>query len=155
MRPDVPKQLGHKRLAKPHHLVVGFAFGIKVRAAFAAAHRQTRERVFKYLFEREKLDDAGTNGRMKTQTSFVRTERAIHLHAKAAVHLDLSFVVDPGNAKLNHSFRFDETLQYPGVSELLAAVDDWPNRLQHLGDCLKKLRLVTVTFADDFENFLD
>src|SRR4029434_8014733 len=109
----------------------------------------------KYLFERKELDDARADRRMKTQPAFVRAERAIHLHAKPAVHLDMSFVVDPRNAKLNHSLRFDQTLQNSGVSELLAAVDDWPDRLQHLGHRLKKLRLVTVTFSDDFENFLD
>ena len=84
-----------------------FPFGIEVRPAFAAAHRQTCERVLKYLFEREKLDDARIDGRMKTQPAFVRAERAIHLHAKSAVHLDLSFLVDPRDAKLNHSLRFD------------------------------------------------
>src|SRR5262249_27764048 len=98
----------------------------------------------------EKLDDPGIDGWMKTQAPFVRAERAIHLHAKAAIHLDLSFVVDPGDAKLNHSLRFDQTLQYSGVSDFLAPIDDWPDRLQHLGDRLKKLRLVTITFSYDF-----
>src|SRR5204863_4801248 len=92
---------------------------------------------------------------MKTQPPFVRPEGAIHLHAKAAVHLDLSFVVDPRDAKLNHSLWFDETLQNFGVSDFLAAVDDWPDRLQNLSNRLKKLRFVRVTFSDDFENFLN
>ena len=92
---------------------------------------------------------------MKTQPAFVRAEGAIHLHAKAAVHLDLSFVVDPRDAKLNHSLWFDETLQNFGVPDLLAAVDDWPDRLQHLSDRLKKLRFVWVTFSNGFENFLN
>ena len=106
------------------------------------------------MFEREKLDDARIDGRVKPQSAFVRAERTIHLHAKPAVHLDLSFVVDPWNAKLNHSLWFDQTLENSGVPNFLAAVDDWPDRLQHLGDCLKKFRLVRVTFSDDFENFL-
>jgi hypothetical protein len=59
------------------------------------------------LFERKELDDARADRRMKTQPAFVRAEGAIHLHAKAAVHLDLSFVVDPRDAKLNHSLWFD------------------------------------------------
>src|SRR5262245_30911701 len=92
---------------------------------------------------------------MKTQPAFVRAEGAIHLHAKASVDLDLLFVVDPRDAKLNHALRFDQALQNSGVPELLAAVDNWPDRLQHFRDRLKKLRLVTVTFSDDFENFLD
>src|SRR6185503_11484476 len=106
-------------------------------------------------FKGEKLDDARIDSRMKTQPAFVRAERTIHLYAKAAVHLNLSFVVNPRDAKLNHSFRFDQTLQNSGVSELLTSVDDWSNGLQHLRDSLKKLRLVRVTFSDDFENFLN
>src|SRR5262245_191680 len=92
---------------------------------------------------------------MKAQPAFIRAERAVHLHSKATVNLDLSFVVDPRDAKLNHSLGFDQSLQYSGVPELLAAVDDWPDRLQHLRHRLKKLRFVRVTFFDDFENFLN
>src|SRR4029077_18894308 len=105
--------------------------------------------------ECEELDDARIDSRMKTQPAFIWAKGAIHLHAKPAVHLDLSFVVDPRDAKLNHSLRFDQALQDSGVPELLAAVDDGPDRLQHLRHRLKKLRLVRVTFSDDFENFLN
>src|SRR4029077_4118094 len=107
IRTDVTEQFCHERLAKSHDLPVGFPLWIKIRAAFAAAHRQTCERVLKNLFEGQELDDARIDGRMKTQPAFVRAESAIHLHPKAAVHLDLSFLVDPRDAKLNHSLRFD------------------------------------------------
>ncbi len=92
---------------------------------------------------------------MKTQPTFVGTEGAIHLHAKPAVHLDLSFVVDPRNTELNHSLRFHQTLKDSGVTDLLAPFNDRPDRLQHLSYRLKKLRLVTVTFFNDFENVLN
>src|SRR5215211_4948213 len=92
---------------------------------------------------------------MKTQAAFVRAERAVHLHAKPAIHLDLSFVVDPWDAKLNHSLWFDETLQNFRISDFLSAVDDWPDRLQYLSNRLKKLRFVTVTVSNGFENFLN
>src|SRR5215471_18213341 len=121
MRTDMPEQFGHEGLAKSHDFPFGFAFRIEVRPALAAAHRQTCKRVLKHLFECEKLDDAGTDGRMKTQAAFVRAERAVHLHTEPAVHLDLSFIVDPWDAKLNHSFRFYQTLQNSGVPDLLAA----------------------------------
>ena len=152
---DVPKQFCHERLAKSHDFPVGFAFWIEVRAALAAPHWQTCKRILKHLFERQKLDDARIDGRMKTQPAFVRTQCAIHLHAKPAVDLDPSFVVDPRNTKLNHSLWFHEALQNSGVSDLLVAVDDRAYRLQHLRDRLKKLRLVRVTFSYDFENFLN
>src|SRR5262245_11732536 len=92
---------------------------------------------------------------METQPAFVRAERAVHLHAKAAVDPDLSLVVDPRDAKLNHSLRLHETLQDSGVSDLLAAIHNWPDRLQHFGNRLKKLRLVRITFLNNFENFLN
>src|SRR5436309_11196153 len=92
---------------------------------------------------------------MKTQATFVGTERAVHLHAKAAVHLDLSLVVDPWNTELNHSLRFHQTLKDSGVAELLASFNDRPDRLQHLSYGLKKLRLVRITFFNDFENVLN
>jgi hypothetical protein len=36
---DVPVQLGHERLAEPHHLAVGPILGIEIGAALAAADR--------------------------------------------------------------------------------------------------------------------
>src|SRR5439155_9962611 len=114
--------------------------------------RQTCKRVLKNLFERQEFDDAGTDGWMKTQSPFVRAKRAIPLHAKATVHLDLSFVVDPRNAKLNHSFRFHQTLKNSGVAAFLAALDDRPDGFQHFSDRLKKFRLVRITFFNNFEN---
>src|SRR5437016_4609619 len=153
MRTDVAEQLGHERLAKPHDLPVGFPLRIKIRATFAAAHRETRQRILKHLFECQELDDAGTDGWMKTQPTFVRAERAIHLHAKATVHLDLSFVVDPRNPKLNHSLWFHQTLKNSGVAAFLAALDDRPDGFQHFSDRLKKFRLVRTTFFNNFENF--
>src|SRR6266705_1453646 len=92
---------------------------------------------------------------MKTQAAFVRTKGAIHLNAKTAVYLNLSVIVDPGNPKLNHALRFDQTFENFGVSTLLAALDHRPDRFQHFGHCLKKLRLVRITFFNDFENFLN
>src|SRR5437588_11199339 len=91
---------------------------------------------------------------MKTQATFVGTERAVHLHAKAAVHLDLSLVVDPWNTELNHSLRFHQTLKDSGVTELLASFNDRPDRLQYLSYGLKKLRLASVTYLYDVENVM-
>src|SRR5207245_9677838 len=66
MRTYVSEEFRHERLTKSHDLRVGFAFWIELRAALATAHRQTCKRILKDLFEREKLDDAGTDSRMKT-----------------------------------------------------------------------------------------
>src|SRR4029077_815483 len=145
---------GHERLTKAHDFSVGFPLGIEVRAALTAAHGQTRERVFKNLFEREKLNDAGGDCRMKTQASFVRPERAVHLHAEPAVNLNLAFVIDPGNAELNHPLRFNKALKDLSVSIFLVTFDHWPDRFQHFSHRLKELRLVGVTLLNNFENLL-
>src|SRR2546423_578140 len=92
---------------------------------------------------------------MKAQTALVGTKGAVHLDAKSPIYLNLAVIVDPGNPKLNHSLRFDQTFENFGVSTLFAALDDRPDRFQHFGHSLKKLRLVGVTFFNDFENFLN
>src|SRR5262249_57701769 len=62
---NVAEQFGHERLAEAHHFCVRFSFRIEVRAALATAHRQTRKRAFKNLFEGEELNDAGATRWMK------------------------------------------------------------------------------------------
>ena len=54
--------------------------------------------------------------RMKTQTPFVRTERAVHLNAEAAIHPNLAFIVNPRDAELDHAFRFDDALENLAIS---------------------------------------
>ena len=38
------------------------------------------------LLESEKLDDAGIDGRMEANAAFIRTDRAVELHAESAVY---------------------------------------------------------------------
>src|SRR3712207_7932937 len=51
-------ELGHERLAEPHHLGVALPLRVEVGAPLAAAHRQRRERVLEDLLEREELQQA-------------------------------------------------------------------------------------------------
>ena len=152
---DVPEQLGHKRLAKPHDFVVGFRLRIEIRAALAAAHRQSRERVLKNLFECEELDDAGRDGGVKTQAALIRSQGAVHLDAKTAVHLDPAFVVDPWDAELDYPFRFDKALENFAIAILLVALNHRSNRVEDLCYSLNEFRLVGVTLSDDIKNFLN
>ncbi len=55
LRAYITEQLSHKALAKPHNLIIAFTLGIKVRAAFAAAHRQSCKRILKHLLETEEF----------------------------------------------------------------------------------------------------
>jgi hypothetical protein len=91
---------------------------------------------------------------MKTQASFVRTERAVHLDAEPAVNLNLAFVIDPGNTELNHPLGFDKALENLSVSILLVTLDDRPDRFKYFGDRLKELRLIRIALFDNFENLL-
>jgi hypothetical protein len=152
---DVPEELGHKRLAKPHDFVVGFPLRVEIRAAFASAHRQGSERVLKNLFKGEKLQDAGVNRRVESQASFVRPDGAIHLDAKSAVYLDSAIVVDPGNAELNHPLRLNKAFKDLAVSIFFMPLNGRFNGLENLGDSLEKLWLVRITLFDDLENVLD
>ena len=155
VRTDVPEQLGHKRLAKPHDFVVGFRLRIEIRAAFASAHRQGSERILKNLFKGEKLQDAGVDRRVESEAPFVRPEGAVHLDAKPAIYVDLALVVDPGNAELNQPLRLNKTFKDLAVPILFMPLNRGFDGLENFGDRLKKLRLVRISLFDDLENFLD
>ncbi len=59
VRADMAEQFGHEALAEPHDFVIGFAFGIEIRAAFAAAHRQSGQGVLKNLLKSQELQNPG------------------------------------------------------------------------------------------------
>jgi len=149
------EQLGHKRLAEAHDFVVGFPLWVEICPAFAAAHRQIGERVFKNLLKGEELEDAGVNGRVEAQPAFVRSESAIHLDAETAVDLNLAFIINPRDAELNHALRLDDAFEDFAVAILLVPLDSRFDRLENFGNRLKKLRLIRVTPFDDVENLLN
>ena len=108
---DVAVEFGHKGLAEAHYFGIGFAFRVKVRTAFAAAHRQGGQRIFEHLFKGEEFQHAQIDCRVETQTAFVRADGRAHLNTVAAVDLNLAFVVHPSDAEHNHTFRFNNTLK--------------------------------------------
>ncbi len=91
---------------------------------------------------------------MKTQAAFVGAERAVHLHAKTAINLNLAFVIDPGDSELNHPLGLDQAFEDFSISILLVTLDDRTDRFEHFSHRLKKLRLVGITFPNNFENLL-
>ena len=104
-------KLAHKGLAETHYFGVGFAFGVEVRAAFAAAHRQGGERVFEHLLEGEEFEHAQIDGGMEAQAAFVGADGGIHLHAVAPVYLNPPLVVHPRHAEHNRALGFDDAFQ--------------------------------------------
>ena len=60
---DVAVQLGHKALAETHDLGVRLAVGVKVSAAFAAAHGQAGQAVLEALLKAQELQDRQVDSR--------------------------------------------------------------------------------------------
>ena len=111
IRADVAVKLAHKGLAEAHHFGIRFTFGVEVGAAFAAAHGQGGQAVFKYLLESQEFQNAQVHGGVEAQAAFIRADGGIHLHAVASVHLHLALVVHPGNAEHNDAFGLYKAFQ--------------------------------------------
>jgi hypothetical protein len=81
---------------------------------------------------------------MKTQPAFVRPDRAVHLNAEPAIHMQISLIVAPGNTKHNHPFRFDNTFEnfLPLIFRVL--LQNERKRIEHFLDSLVKLRFGRV-----------
>jgi len=61
---------------------------------------------------------------VETQAALVGTDRAVHLDPIAAVDVDLTGVVLPGDAKDDHALGLDQTLQDFGVTVLRVQVEN-------------------------------
>ncbi len=142
--PDVALQLGHERLAEAHHLGVTAVLRVAVRTALGASHGQGGERVLQHLLEREELEHPHVDARMEAQPALVGADRARHLDAVAAVHLDLAPVVDPWHAEHDHPLGLDEPLQDLRLHVLGMALEHRRERVDHLLHCLVELVLAGV-----------
>ena len=148
---DVAVQLRHERLAEPHDLRVASAAGVKVAAALAAADGEAGQAVFERLLKAQELHDRQVHRRMEAQTALVRPDRAVKLHAVAAVDLRLARVVRPHHAKLDHAFRLHHALQQRLRLVFRVLFHHRRQRAQHLFHRLQKLFLVPVLLPDLFQ----
>ncbi len=73
-------QFCHKALAEAHDLAVGFALGVKVAAALAAADGQAGQGVLEDLFKAQELDDALVDRGVEPQPALVGADGAVELH---------------------------------------------------------------------------
>src|SRR5699024_9069899 len=135
----VAVQLGHERLAEPHHLAVAAAVRIEVGAALAAADGQAGQRVLEDLLEAEELHDAEVHRGVEPQTALVRAERGAVLDAETAVDLHGALVVGPGDAEDARARRLAQTHQDAVVLVLGVQGLDHLERLEHLPDSLVEL----------------
>ena len=97
--------------AEAHDLGVGLAAGVEVRSALGSAHGQGGERILESLFESEELHDAEVHAGMEADTALIRADRAVTLDAEAAVDVDFSAVVHPGDTEHEHALGFHDAFQ--------------------------------------------
>src|SRR5690606_34389597 len=107
---EMAVEFGHERLAEAHHLAVGPAARIEVRAALTTADRHPGQRVFEGLLEAEELDDAQIDRRVEPQAALVGAERRVELDAEAAVDLDLPVIVHPRHPEDDLPLRLADPL---------------------------------------------
>ena len=148
IRSDMTLQLGHETLAETHHLSVGFATRREVRTTLGTTHRKGREGIFERLLESQELHDREVHGSMKTDTAFVRTDSAVHLHAETAVDLHFALIIHPRNAEHNHTFGLDDALHHLLLAQIGIRHNHRSYRLNNFFDCLVKLVLSWV-FLDE------
>ena len=145
-------KLGHKALAKTHHFIVGFSFGIKVGTAFTAAHGQTGQGVFEALLKSQEFDNRGVDGRVKTQAAFVRADCRIKLYAEAAINLNFAAVIHPWNTELYKALRLHDSVDHTFFDQVGALFYDRLKGFQNFLNCLDKLGLIAIAFLNGFHH---
>ena len=81
---------------------------------------------------------------MKTQAALVRPDRAVHLDAEPAVHMQFAVVVLPGDAKHDRALRFDDPLDDLRLPIFRMLIEDEGERLDYFLHGLVELRFARV-----------
>ena len=79
---------------------------------------------------------------MEAKSPLVRSDRTVELYSETVVHLNLSLIVHPRNAKHNYSLRRYKSFKQ-GIPAILLLIgfDNDTKRLQNFFGCLMKFRL--------------
>ena len=142
IRSDVAIEFAHEALTESHDFGVGFALGVEVGAALAAAHRQGGQRVLENLLESQEFEDAEVHRGMEAKAAFVGADGAVHFDAKAAVDLDVASVIDPRHPEHDHAFRLDDAFHDPDLPIFRMLIEDRSDRFQNFGYGLMELCFV-------------
>ena len=148
-------ELGHERLAEPHHFVVRFAAWVKVGAALAAAQRQPGEAVLEGLLESEELEHAFGNAGMEADTTLVGADCVVVLYAPAALYADVAFVIFPANAEADYPIGFGNPPQDLILVVFFFVGDEVKNVFRDFLDRLLKLWLSRIALLDAFHELLE
>ena len=76
---------------------------------------------------------------METQSTLVGADGTVELYAVAQVHLNLTFVVDPGHAERDDTLRFYNTLHNLSFLKLRMLIVDVLDTFQYFAYGLKIL----------------
>src|SRR5438552_15166246 len=81
---------------------------------------------------------------MKSQPTFVRADRAVHLDPEAAIDVDLAGVVLPRHPEHDHAFRFNDSFEDFRFPVARISIHHQGERLDYFLHRLVKLDLVRV-----------
>ncbi|CAN3972242.1 UDP-4-amino-4-deoxy-L-arabinose--oxoglutarate aminotransferase, partial [Dysosmobacter welbionis] len=132
IRPDVPVQRLHVRLAEPHDLRVRLPRRVEVRAALAAADGQARQGVLEDLLKAQEFDDAGIHVGLEPQAALVGPQRAVELAPVADVRVPLAPVILPGHPEGEHPLRLHHPVQQVHLLILRVLLNHRLQRGEHL-----------------------
>ncbi len=99
-----------KRLAEAHDFTVALATGREIRTAFRTTHRECGQSVLESLLETEEFQNRKVDRRVEADTTLVRADGVVELHAVTDVVLHVTIVVKPGNTECDNLVRLDHTL---------------------------------------------
>ena len=153
VRTYVSPELKHEGLAETHDLSVGLALRVEVGTTLSATHRQGCEGVFEYLLKSEEFEYGRVHRRVEAETALIWTDGIVELDPVAGIGLNLTVVVNPGDAECEDSVRLHEPLNNLGVFKLRMLVVNILNRLKHFTYGLEIFLLRSVLglkFGHDF-----
>ncbi|QFZ29292.1 hypothetical protein EJF18_50526 [Clavispora lusitaniae] len=102
---NVSGQSSHEGHTETSDLGVTAVLGVKVRASFAAAHRQAGQGVLENSLVAQKLQDGQVDCRVESQASLVWAQGGVESHTVAIVDFDFALVVFPSDTESDHPLR--------------------------------------------------
>src|SRR5205085_1175047 len=92
---------------------------------------------------------------MKTQTSFVGTDSAVHLHTVSAVDTKISYIIHPWHTEHDDPFSLYHSFKNSSFFVLWIFFDEGNDRLCYFKYCLQKLRLGRVSSFYQLHEFVN
>ena len=153
IRTDMAGQFQHEGLAEAHHLGTRLATWREVGTTLGTSHRQGRQAVLERLLECKELEDTEIDTLMEADTSLVRANDIVVLHAVAHVRLYVTLIVHPVYTELIDTVGDTETLDEIHLLELGVLVVLLFNGAEDFFHCLMIFRLVGESLLQILQYF--